>query len=266
MSVAMVACAALAVLLASCGGAVRTRSSSPLERSSTSATARPGASASPPSAPPTTSSATTPTTTTTTAPPGLPQPAPVSPFPTAPQVAGAGTWAPAGRPVDGQPAVFETALVPPGGTQPAGIAWMDTRLLAARLYSGSISPGGGPYPYTAPIEPAQATSLVAAFNGGFKMATAHGGYVTTGKTIVPLVQGAASLVIGANGSVAIGAWGTTVTMTPGVLSVRQNLVLLVAGGAPTPQASTPDWLSWGATCGVDTCTGPGIEHQWRSGV
>jgi hypothetical protein len=53
---------------------------------------------------------------------------------------------------------------------------MDTRLLSARLYSGSKSPGGGPYRYTAPIEPAQAASLVAAFNGGFKMSDAHGGY------------------------------------------------------------------------------------------
>ncbi len=260
----MAGCAALAFLLASCGGAVQARSSSPHRSSSTSATSRPRASASTP--PASTATTTTTTTTTTTAPPGLPQPAPLSPFPTAPPVAGAGAWAPAGRPVDGQPAVFETALVPPGGTQPAGIAWMDTRLLAARLYSGSISPGGGPYPYTAPVEPAQSTSLVAAFNGGFKMATAHGGYVTTGRTVIPLVQGAASLVIYSNGSVAIGAWGATVTMTPGVVSVRQNLVPLVADGAPTSQASTPDWLSWGATCGVDTCTGPGVENQWRSGA
>ena len=54
---------------------------------------------------------------------------------------------------------------PPGGTEPAGIAWMDTRPLTARLYSGSKSPGGGPYRYTAPIQPAQADTLVAAFNG-----------------------------------------------------------------------------------------------------
>jgi hypothetical protein len=67
------------------------------------------------------------------------------------------------------PAVYETTLVPPGGTQPAGIAWMDTGLLSARLYSGSMSPGGGPYRYTAPVAPAQAETLVAAFNGGFKM-------------------------------------------------------------------------------------------------
>ena len=79
--------------------------------------------------------------------------------------------------------VYETTLVPPGGTQAAGIAWMDTGLLSARLYSGSLSPGGGPYRYTAPIQPAQAATLVAAFNGGFKMNQAHGGYYTEGRTV-----------------------------------------------------------------------------------
>ena len=122
--------------------------------------------------------------------------------------------------------------IPPGGTRLAGIAWMDTALLSARLYSGSKSPGGGPYRYTAPVQPAQAVSLVAAFNGGFKMADAHGGYYTEGRMIDPLVQGAASLVIYASGRVTVGAWGTDVRMTPDVVAVRQNLVPLVVGRSP----------------------------------
>ncbi len=230
--------------------------------------------------PPTTvkpSTATTPSTTTTPSNPGghqvsaasssLPTPAALSPF-DAPPLAGEGTWSPAGRRVAGVPAIYETTLVPPGGTQPAGIAWMDTRLLSARLYSGSVSPGGGPYAYTAPIQPAQAASLVAAFNGGFIMNVAGGGYYTEGRVVDPLVVGAASLVIYAGGGVTVGAWGSDVTMTPNVVSVRQNLVPLVAGGRPTPQASSPDWQAWGATCGATSCAAsvPGIEHQWRSGV
>lgn len=194
----------------------------------------------------------------------LPAPSALAPFPGAP--GGGGRWSPSGRPVGGVPAVYETTLVPPGGTQSAGIAWMDTRLLSARLYSGSMSPGGGPYRYTAPVEPAQATSLVAAFNGGFQMNAANGGYYTEGRMVYPLRAGAASLVIYADGSVNIGAWGSDVTMTPNVVAVRQNLVPLVAGGSPTAAAATADWLSWGATCGPTSCTGPGIEHQWRSGV
>jgi len=197
----------------------------------------------------------------------LPAPAALTPF-GGPAAAREGAWSPAGRAVHGVPAVYETTLRPPGGSQLAGISWMDTRLLSARLYSGSRSPGGGPYRYTAPIEPAQAASLVAAFNGGFIMNVAGGGYYTEGRMVDPLRRGAASLVIYADGSVNVGAWGSDVVMTPNVESVRQNLVPLVAGGRPTAQAASTHWQAWGATCGATSCAAsvPGIEHQWRSGV
>lgn len=195
----------------------------------------------------------------------LPGPAELLPFPGTPAFRGLGTWQPAGRLVGGQTAVYETLLVPPGDTKSAGIAWMDTSLLSARLYSGSVSPGGGPYKYTAPVTPAAASSLVAAFNGGFQMKDAHGGYYTEGRMISPLVKGAASLVIYADGAVTVGAWGSDVTMTPSVVAVRQNLLPLVAGGEPTARATTRTWRVWGGTC---PC-GPGLhgtEQQWRSGL
>lgn len=197
----------------------------------------------------------------------LPPPTALKPFAGTPG-AGQGTWSPAGRPVDGHPAVYETSLVPPGGAVPAGIAWMDTRLLSARLYSGSLSPGGGPYTYTAPVEPAQAATLVAAFNGGFQMDSAGGGYYTEGRMVYPMRRGAASLVIYRDGSVDVGEWGTDVSMTPEVVAVRQNLVPLVAGGRPTAVAASPDWQIWGDTCGATSCAPsvPGIEDQWRSAV
>ena len=110
--------------------------------------------------------------------------------------------------------------------------------------------------------------LVAAFNGGFMMNPAGGGYYTQGRIIDTLRRGAASLVIYADGSVDVGAWGSDVRMTPNVVGVRQNLVPLVAGGRPTPQAASPDWRAWGSTCGAASCAAsvPGIEHQWRSGL
>jgi len=212
----------------------------------------------------TTTTTTLPPTTTTTLPLSLPAPAPIAA--PAGDAAGAGQWTPSGRTVYGMRAVYETRLLPPGGSADAGIAWMDAKLLTAQLYSGSRSPGGGPYQFTAPIQPAQAATLVAAFNGGFLMSAAGGGYYTEGRMIYPLVNGAASLVINADGSVTVGAWGTDVSMTPGVVAVRQNLVPLVAGGQPTPQAASPDWQAWGATCGPTSCSGTGIEAQWRSGA
>ena len=264
----LVCCGGLALVLSACASSSPGHAAPPPAGTSKGTTATTGGSkggskskSTSPSKPPSTS-------TTSTTVPGLAAPAALTPFPTAPAIPGEGSWAAAGRPVQGRPAVYETTLVPPGGTQPAGIAWMDTRLLSARLYSGSLSPGGGPYTYTAPIQPAQATSLVAAFNGGFQMKTAGGGYYTTGTLVDPLVQGAASLVISTNGTVTVGAWGSTVSMTPAVASVRQNLTLLVSGGKPTALASSADWQAWGFTCGATSCTPgvPGIEHQWRSGV
>jgi hypothetical protein len=199
--------------------------------------------------------------------PGRPLPAPAALVPSG-TPGTSRSWHPAGRPVSGIRVVYETTLVPPGGTAPAGIAWLDTGLLSARLYSGSVSPGGGPYRYTAPIAPAQSATLVAAFNGGFKVNQARGGYYTEGRLIDPLRAGAASLVIYADGSVDVGAWGSDVTMTPQVVSVRQNLLPLVADGRPTPQAASRRWRAWGSTCGATSClaTVPGIEHQWRSGL
>ena len=208
------------------------------------------------------------TTVVRTGSPGTPpHPAPemLRTFQGTPTYAGEGVWQPAGRIVGGQPAVYETMLVPPGGTARAGIAWMDTNLLYARLYSGSMSPGGGPYKYTAPVSRTAASSLVAAFNGGFQMKDAHGGYYTEGRVIRPLARGAASLVIYANGSVAIGAWGSDVTMTPAVAAVRQNLYPLVVNGTPSALAATRNWMLWGGTCPCGKGQ-HGVEHQWRSGL
>jgi len=187
--------------------------------------------------------------------PPLPAPAALVPF-TGQDSAGQGGWHPAGRLVDGMPAVYEATLVPPGAVLRAGIAWMDTKLLSARLYSGSLSPGGLGYKYTAPVLPGAAATLVAAFNGGFKMADAHGGYYTEGKMIKPLVRGAASLVIYDNGSITVGAWGTDVIMTPTVAAVRQNLFPLVVKGIPTARASTRTWRVWGGTRLIGTSRGP----------
>jgi hypothetical protein len=259
----------LVLLLAAAGLAVTSCSASPTGQGPSPARAGGAARASAaarPSAPAAHSSPADPAV--AVAAPGRPLPVPAALVPFGPRLTG-GTWSPAGRTVGGVHVVYETTLVPPGGTQPAGIAWMDTGLLAARLYSGSVSPGGGPYRYTAPVQPAQAATLVAAFNGGFKMNEARGGYYTEGRVIDPLRAGAASLVIYADGSVDIGAWGSDVTMTPRVVSVRQNLLPLVAGGRPAPRAGTARWLrAWGDTCGAASCSPavPGIEHQWRSGL
>ena len=66
---------------------------------------------------------------------------------------------------------------------------------------------------------------------------------------MPLVAGAASFVIYKDGRVNIGAWGTDVSMAPGVESVLQNVVLLVDNGQLAPSATYTDNAIWGYTLG-----------------
>jgi len=185
-----------------------------------------------------------------TAPNHLPPPAALTPF-ASPALPGEGAWSPAGRLVAGVPAVYTTELRPDAihTSYVVGVAWMDPTLLHATLYSGSQIPGGGPYTHTAPISPTAAPSLVSAFNAGFLMSAANGGYYTDGKTIYPLVNGGASAVIYANGTMTVGQWGRDVSLTPNVVSVRQNLDLIVDGGQPVPGLNASDTTRWGATLG-----------------
>jgi hypothetical protein len=190
----------------------------------------------------------------------LPEPAPIVPI-ASPPVAGEGQWSPAGRLVNGVPAVYTTELRPSAihTSFVVGVAWMDTTLLKATLYSGSQIPGGGPYTHTAPISPNDATSLITAFNAGFLEPASNGGYYTDGKVIDPLRTGAASFVVYKNGSSTVGQWGRDVSMTPAVVSVRQNLDLLVDNGQVVPAAYNSGATQWGATLG-------GGDYVWRSGL
>ena len=192
--------------------------------------------------------------------PHLPAPAPIQPI-ASPALPGEGQWSPAGRSVGGIPAIYETTLRPDAvhTSYVVGVAWMDTKLLKVTLYSGGQIPGGGPYTYTAPISPSASSTLVAAFNAGFLMSDANGGYYTDGKVVMPLRTGAASFVVYSNGTSTVGQWGRDVTMTPEVVSVRQNLNLLVDNGQPAPGLNAADTTQWGNTLG-------NAVYVWRSGL
>ncbi len=188
----------------------------------------------------------------------LPAPARLVPF-ISPSLPGEGRWHAAGRRVRGQVAVYETTLRPRGSSYEAGIAWMDPRLLRAQLYSGSLSPGPGPWKLTAPISATAARTLVAAFNGGFKFPASEGGYYAERRLVYPLRTGGASLVIYRDGDATVGRWGRGLKMTPNVIAVRQNLTLLVNRGRPVAGLNPGDTYLWGSTLG-------GVPAVWRSGL
>jgi hypothetical protein len=210
----------------------------------------PGAIRTPPSNPPGTATSAN----------ALPTPEPIASF-ASPAIPGEGAWSPVGRRVDGAPAIYETTLRPDAvhTSYVVGVAWMDTKLLRASLYSGSWIPGGGPYPLSAPVKSSAARTLVAAFNAGFLMSGANGGYFTAGRTEVPLRRGAASFVVYRNGTSNIVAWGDAATPNHSIVSVRQNLDLLVNAGRPVAGLQANDTTKWGFTLG-------NAVYVWRSGL
>lgn len=190
----------------------------------------------------------------------LPVPMAIVPF-TSPALPGEGAWSPVGRLVHGVPAIYEATLRPDAvhTSYVAGVVWMDTKLLHASLYSGSSIPGGGPFPLTAPIKSPAARTLVAAFNAGFLMANAEGGYFTAGKVEIPLRNGAASFVVYRNGSSNLVAWNKGMTLNHSIVAVRQNLDLLVNQGHPVAGLQANDTRKWGLTLG-------NAVYVWRSGL
>ncbi len=169
-----------------------------------------------------------------------------------------GVWQPVGSPVDGRAAIYVTR-VRPDATHTSvlvSLMWIDTDLTKAMLVPGYIEPGG-PAPSQGALPKAYWPSVLANFNGGFRLADARGGYFYRGVTVAPLVKGRASAVITADGQLQIGAWGRDVAMTPRVSVVLQNLDLIVDGGKS--MVAPGDRFQWGATT-------HGESYAWRSAL
>ena len=171
----------------------------------------------------------------------------VAPLGTGPKPGGSVAWAPAGRYVLGRPVVYRGNV---GGVE---VAWLDPSLLRPVFVPGT-GDGGGPWAWGGMVAPEAQGQLVAAFNGGFKLGDLPGGWYADGRVNKGLVPGQASLVIYADGHAVVGEWGRDVGLTPDVVSVRQNLGLLVDGARPVPAAGSPG--SWGGSvAGVATARG-----------
>jgi hypothetical protein len=111
------------------------------------------------------------------------------------------------------------------------------------MAAGDVGPDDG-----STVGPDEVPVLLAAFNGGFKAIAGTGGFELDSQVIVPLQTGAASLVIDANQSAHVGAWGEGLPVTgEQVVSVRQNLPPLVVNGQPSPAIA--DIGAWGSTLG-----------------
>jgi len=182
---------------------------------------------------------------------------------------------PAGRPLRGEgqwrvlyevhhvPAVYATYLRPDKihTSYVSAVVSMNPHLLRFELRPGTEDPGPGSYGGARPdIPPGTRRGLVATFNGGFKMASAEGGFYLNGTYRgSPLRRGAASMVYYRGGGLAIGVWGHGLRLTRDVVGVRQNLLPIIENGQIPPTVDQNVESNWGATIG-------GAYYVWRSGV
>ncbi len=129
-----------------------------------------------------------------------------------------------------------------------GLISFDPAHTTLALHSGTVDAGGSGWRYGPAITGAERRRVVAAFNGGFKLSTGAGGFMSGGRTAVRLRAGLGSIVTYSDGTSDIGAWHREVP-APGrpVVSVRQNLTLLIDHGRAA--SSTGCQLCWGATLG-----------------
>jgi len=182
-----------------------------------------------------------------------------------------GVWIPRGPLIDGYNGVF-TTLVRPSASQPSIFvfeAWIDPMLTNIELFPGSQRPGGS---WAQPnfVPPDRCGDLVFAGNGGFQMNQSRGGYYSEGRAAVPLVDGAASLVVYADHRVNIAQWGrdTGNADLPRISSVRQNLELLVDNGAVVPDIDSHVSGRDAENYGQPIHWGWLVDHStwtWRSG-
>jgi hypothetical protein len=131
--------------------------------------------------------------------------------------------------------------------------------LRAVIYNGNAQPGGSRWRHGDHVPPSETPALVAAFNGGFRLDMARGGYQSEGRVVRPFVTGRATFGVRADGTVDLGVWGRDLQPTTPYASAFQSLDLIVDGANDVAGLSRDDHLRWGQTLG-------GRGFVWRSGV
>ena len=175
-----------------------------------------------------------------------PRPTPAPAADPAPPPGDSVAWSPTGRQALGRPVLYT------GSANGGFVAWMDPQLTRLAVVPGTGDPLGSPW--GGQVLPAQQPFLVSSFNGGFKWGDFDGGVIAFGASYRSPVPGEASLIAYDDGSYTVGAWGRDNDPAKQVVALRQNLGMLVDGGAPTAAASNPG--AWGASvAGVATARG-----------
>jgi len=143
----------------------------------------------------------------------------------------------------------------------AGVLLLDKRRVRLHITGGTESPGGDLGVHGPGVIPdADRSTLLAAWNGGFR--GPHGGFgmYADGVQYRPLRDGYASIAVTKDGSIEMGQWGRDLTWSDDIVAVRQNAIMLVENCQVSPRTNEGN-ETWGY---VDVNTSEFIT--WRSAI
>lgn len=110
-----------------------------------------------------------------------------------------------------------------------------------------------------PAEDRLAGKLLAVFNGGWKARHGHYGVGVHQTTVLPPVNGVATIALQDDGSVRMGVWGTDVLTDGHTIAWRQNNAPLIHDGQINPRTSNMSIADWGSALN-------GNVAVWRSAL
>lgn len=141
----------------------------------------------------------------------------------------------------------------------AGMLWIDQSVSRLNLVAGTKDPGGGPWPGTSEVDRHSRPNTLAAFNAGFLMRDARGGFYEDGHHVRGLRDHQASVVITRDGRATVSEWGRDVHLSRDIWAVRQNLALIVDHRRVLRGLTRNNHFTWGSRRSQ-------LEYVWRSGI
>ncbi len=177
-------------------------------------------------------------------------------------------WQAYGATLNGMP-LMARAFVKPDPDRPyaqAALVRIDLSQVQLHLLPGTDEPvaakpiPGFKRPGFIPIGDQAPDRLLAAFNGGFKAIHGHYGMMAEGGvTLLPPLDGLATIALHSDGRIQIGAWGRDLTASDNLTWYRQNCPLLVDSGQINPHVNDESRKEWGYTV-------KNLDTTWRSGL
>jgi hypothetical protein len=176
-------------------------------------------------------------------------------------------WQAYGAEVNGAP-IMARSFVKPDPERPyarAALVRIDLSQVQLHLMPGTVEPVAAtalPHfkrPGFIPTADQSPNLLLAAFNGGFKAVHGHFGMMVDGVTLLPPLDGLATIALRPDGSIQIGQWGRDLTAQDNLTWYRQNCPLLVDAGQINPHVDDESRKEWGFTV-------KNLDTTWRSGL